>query len=49
MRRVSAWTRGQASLGPCGEPRFGLFRDVGRMIVEDQFNRGIGRVGGIEA
>jgi hypothetical protein len=36
---------------PCvggGEPSFRLLGDVRGMIVEDQFDRGMGRIGGIE-
>src|SRR5271168_4052015 len=35
---------------PCltGEPGSGLFGDVRRMIVEDQLDRRLGRVGGVE-
>ena len=31
-----------------GKPRFGLLGDVRRMIVEDQLDRCVGRVGGVE-
>src|SRR5579872_5186993 len=31
-----------------GEPSFGLSRDVCRMIVEDQLDRGLGRIGDIK-
>src|SRR5215813_8818984 len=31
-----------------GQPSLGLSRDVRRMIVEDQLDRGVGRIGGIE-
>ena len=37
-----------AALGLRGEPSIRLFRDVGRMVVEDQFYRRIGRIGCIE-
>ena len=38
----------EASFGLCGEPRLGLFGDVGGMMVEDQFDRGRSRMGRIE-
>ena len=31
-----------------GEPSLGLLGDVGRMIVEDQLDRRVGRIGGVE-
>ena len=38
----------EAARGLIGEPGSGLLGDVGRMIVEDQLNRRMGRIGGIE-
>jgi hypothetical protein len=38
----------EAAGGLIGEPGSGLFGDVGRMIVEDQLNRRMGRISGIE-
>jgi hypothetical protein len=38
----------EAAGGLIGEPSSGLLGDVGRMIVEDQLNRRMGRIGGIE-
>src|SRR3954462_4995175 len=35
----------EAMRRPLGKPRFGLPRDVGGMIVENQLNRGRGRIG----
>ena len=34
--------------GLLGEPSFGLLGDVRGMIVEDQLDRRVGRIGGIE-
>ena len=34
--------------GLIGEPGFGLFGDVRGMIVEDQLDRCVGRIGGVE-
>jgi len=38
----------EAAGGLNGEPSLGLFGDVRRMIVEDQLDRRMGRIGGIE-
>src|SRR5262249_37396073 len=38
----------EAACGSCIEPGSGFFRDVGGMIVEDQLDRSMGRIGGIE-
>ena len=38
----------EAPGGLPGKPGSGLLGDVGRMIVEDQFNRRMGRISGIE-
>src|SRR5262249_2227095 len=38
----------EAAVGLIGEPSLGLFGDVRRMIVEDQLDRRMGRIGGIE-
>jgi hypothetical protein len=38
----------EAALGLPSEPRFCLLGDVGGMIVEDQLDRGISRIGGVE-
>jgi len=38
----------EASLGSSGEPGLGFPRNVGRVIVEDDLDRGCGGVGGIE-
>jgi hypothetical protein len=38
----------EAAGGLIGEPSLGLFGDVRRMIVEDQLDRRMGRIGGIE-
>src|SRR4051794_24023368 len=38
----------KAVFGPAGKPSLGLLGDVGRMIVEDQLDRGSGRIGGVE-
>src|ERR1700758_3431884 len=38
----------EAAHGSCVEPGSGFFRDVCGMIVEDQLDRGAGRIGGIE-
>ena len=38
----------EAAGGLIGEPGSGLLGDVGRMIVEDQLNRRMGRIGGID-
>ena len=38
----------EAPGGLIGEPGLGLLGDVGRMIVEDQLNRRMGRIGGID-
>src|SRR6202007_1505223 len=38
----------KAAVGLWGEPRFGFLGDVRGMIVEDQLDRGAGRIGGIE-
>ena len=38
----------EAAGGLIGEPSSGLLGDVGRMIVEDQLNRRMGRICGIE-
>ena len=40
--------QGESAVWLSGKPRCGLFRDVGRMVVEDQFNGCFGRIGGIE-
>ena len=44
------WREGEfeAAGGPVGEPGLGLLGDVRRMIVEDQLDRGAGRIGGVE-
>jgi len=39
---------GEAAFGPGGEPRFSFFRDMGRVVVEDQLNRGAGRISGLD-
>jgi hypothetical protein len=38
----------EAAFGLSGEPGSGLLGDVGGMIVEDQLDRRVGRIGGIE-
>src|ERR1700751_1488640 len=38
----------EAAQWSCVEPGSGFFRDVSGMIVEDQLDRGAGRIGGIE-
>ena len=38
----------EAALGPRGKPLVGFLRHVRRMIVQDDLDRGVGRVGGIE-
>ena len=38
----------EAAGGLIGEPGSGLLGDLGRMIVEDQLNRRMGRIGAIE-
>lgn len=38
----------EAAIRPSGEPGIGLFRDVGRMVVKDQFDGCTGRIGVIE-
>ena len=38
----------EAVRGLIGEPGSGLFGDVRGMIVEDQLDRGAGRIGGVE-
>jgi hypothetical protein len=38
----------EAVRGLTGEPSSGLFGDVRGMIVEDQLDRRVGRIGGIE-
>ena len=38
----------EAARGLIGEPGFGLLGDVRGMIVEDQLDRGVGRIGGVE-
>ena len=38
----------KAVRGLIGEPGFGLFGDVRGMIVEDQLDRCVGRIGGVE-
>jgi len=38
----------KAAVRLSGEPRFGLPGDVSGMIVEDQLDRGIGWIGGVE-
>jgi hypothetical protein len=38
----------EAASGLIGEPSFGFLRDVGAVIVEDQLDRLMGRIGGIE-
>src|SRR5208337_4096220 len=38
----------EAAGGLLGEPSFGLPGDVRRMIVEDQLDRRVGRIGGVE-
>ena len=38
----------EASLGLGGEPSLGFPRDVGGVIVENDFDRGCGGIGGIE-
>src|SRR5580704_4149360 len=38
----------EAAARASGEPGFGLSRDVRGMIVENQPDRGVGRIGGIE-
>jgi hypothetical protein len=44
------WCEGElkAAVRLGGEPSFGFPGDVGGMIVEDQLDRGAGRIGGIE-
>ena len=37
----------ETARGLIGEPGFGLLGDVCGMIVEDQLDRGVGRIGGI--
>ncbi len=39
----------EAAGGPIGEPSSGLLGDVGGMIVEDQLDGRMGRIGGIES
>ena len=38
----------EAAGGLIGKPSLGLFGDVRRMIVEDQLDRGVGRIGGVD-
>ena len=38
----------ETARGLIGEPGFGLFGDVCGMIVEDQLDRGVGWIGGVE-
>src|SRR5258706_15151152 len=38
----------EAAGGLIGEPGFGLLGDVRGMIVEDQLDRRVGRIGGVE-
>src|SRR5258706_4812426 len=38
----------EAASGLIGEPGFGLLGDVRGMIVEDQLDRRVGRIGGVE-
>jgi hypothetical protein len=38
----------EAALALCGKPRVGLFRHACRMIVQNDLDRGIGRVGRVE-
>ena len=38
----------EAPGGLIGEPGFGFFGDVRGVIVEDQLDRGVGRIGGVE-
>ena len=38
----------EAVCGLAGEPGSGLFGDMRRMIVEDQLDRRLGRIGGVE-
>jgi hypothetical protein len=38
----------EAMCGLLCDPGLGLFRDVRGMIVEDQLDRGVGRIGGVE-
>src|SRR6201998_468276 len=38
----------EAAIRSSGEPSFGFARDMRGMIVEDQLDRGAGRIGGVE-
>ena len=38
----------EAAGGLIGEPGFGFLGDVRGVIVEDQLDRGVGRIGGVE-
>src|SRR6204780_3556618 len=38
----------EAARGLIGGPGFGFLGDVRRVIVEDQLDRGVGRIGGVE-
>src|SRR5207344_549970 len=38
----------EAASGLLGEPSFGFLGNVGGMIVEDQLDRGVGWIGGVE-
>ena len=39
---------GKAANGPRSQPACGLARDMGGMVVENDLDRGVGRVGGVE-
>ena len=41
-------TNSKRCCGLLGEPSHGLLGDVGGVIVEDQLDRGAGRIGGVE-
>ena len=39
---------GEAANGLCRKPARGLARDMGGMVVEDDLDRGVGGVGGVD-
>src|SRR5580658_10800954 len=47
-RTLRSESKFEAVCGLAGEPGCGRFRDMSRMIVEDQLDRRLGRIGSVE-